>query len=95
MVLSFKQYTKNGKAAIFTGAATQVRIGVKAFADGQAPAEFEVADGVFAPAKAKLSAEERKAARANKPKPTLAERLKKQEERTARLRAKAQAEGVV
>lgn len=89
MILTFKALSKNAKAAMFTGAARQIRINVDAFPDGQPPATIEVADGIFAGA---LSAEQRKAAKKDKPKPTLAERVKKEEARLARLHAKLAAE---
>lgn len=82
MTLTLAGQSKNGKAAFYTGAAQRLRIPVGAFPDKTPPQTFEVADGVFAPArqpKAKMTAEERKAARANAPKLTLAERIAKRE----------------
>lgn len=90
MNLILKGLTKNGKAALYTGAAAQVRINVTAFPD-KVPAEvIEVADGALQPAKVKtpkvkLTKEERAAL----PKPTLAERIANEEKRLARLKAKA------
>jgi len=91
MNLSFKSLSKNGKNAFYSGAAVAIRIPLSAFPDKQAPASIEVADGAFAPAKepkVKMTAEERKTARANKPKPTLAELAKRAQDRADKLAAK-------
>lgn len=89
MTLTLKGLSKNGKQAIYAGSAQNVRIPVGNFPDKTAPETIDVADGVFVAAKqpkVKLTAEERKAARANKPKPTLAEKLAAQEKKAAKLR---------
>ena len=85
MHLHLKGLTKNGNAALYTGATAVVRISVNAFPDKTAPHYIEVVDGYLAPAKVKLTKEEKKAL----PKPTLAERIAKEEARLARLKAKA------
>ena len=93
MKLTFKGYSRNSKNAFYSGAAVAIRIPLSAFPEKQAPQEFEVADGVFAPAKVKavrepkrkLTAEERAAL----PKPTLAEKARKAQERADRLAKKA------
>lgn len=99
MTLTFKNLSKNGKNAFYTGAAVALRVPLSAFPNKTAPASIEVADGVFAPAKqpkSKMTAEERKAQRASTPKPTLAERIAKREAALQRDReklAKEQAAG--
>lgn len=96
MTLTFKNISKNGRNAFYTGTATPIRIPLSAFPGKQAPPSFEVSDGVFAPAKeakVKMTAEERKAANAAKPKPTLAERIAKREQNLARDKAKLAAQG--
>lgn len=102
MTLTLKGTSKNGKQAIYTGAAQSVRFSVGTFADGNAPQTIEVPDGVFAEPKQpkqQLSAEEkaaqaaaRKAERANRPKPTLAEKIAQREAALEKLRQKAAAE---
>ena len=90
--LNLKGLTKNGNAAIYTGAAGVVRIAVTAF-PGKVPCDsIGVLNGCLEPAKQpkyKMTKEERKAANAAKPKPTLAEKIAKDEARLARLKAKA------
>lgn len=98
MTLTLKSISKNGKAALYTGARFPIRISLSVFPDKKAPESFEVADGTFQPAPAprvKMTAEERKAARANAPKPTLAEKAAKAKARADKLAAElaaAQAE---
>lgn len=90
MILQFKSLSRNGKNAFYTGAAVAIRVPLSAFPNKTQPDQIEVADGVFAPAKAakvKMTAEERKAARAAKPKPTLAEKAAKAKERADKLAA--------
>ena len=75
--LTLKGQSKNGKQAMYGGAKQVLRFPVGVFVGGTAPQSFDVPDGVFeAPVaktpKVKLTPEERKAARAAKPKPTLA-----------------------
>lgn len=81
MTLSLKNLTKNGKAAIYTGAVQPIRLSLSVFPDKTAPQTIEVPEGIFTGArvaKAKLTKEERAAL----PKPTLAQKAEK-----ARLRA--------
>ncbi len=95
MTLTLKGLSKNGENAFYAGARVALRIRVGAFPDKVAPSTIEVADGVFAPGKqpkVKLTAEERKALRAAKPKPTLAERAATAQARADKLAAKAAAE---
>ena len=89
MYLELKGLTKNGNAAIYTGAAAQVRISVKAFPGGVPCDLIGISDGCLAEAKVPMTKEERKAANANKPKPTIAEKIAKEEARLARMKAKA------
>lgn len=92
MTLSLKGLSKNGKQAFYSGAAQVVRISVGAFPGKTAPQSIPVPDGVFEGPKqpvAKMTAEERKAARANRPKPTLAEKIASREAALAKLRAQA------
>jgi hypothetical protein len=95
MTLQFKSLSKNSKNAFYTGAAVALRIPLSAFPGKTAPTSIEVADGALEPAKqpkAKMTAEERKAARAAKPKPTLAEKIAAREAALAKLKAKAEAD---
>jgi hypothetical protein len=92
MTLTLKGTSKNGKTAFYSGAAQTVRLQVGLFEGGTAPGSISVPDGVFAAQRPKLSKEERKAAKAAAPKPTLAEKIAKREAALARLRQKAQAE---
>ena len=89
MTLTLKGTSKNGKVAFYSGAAQTVRLQTGLFAGGTAPQAIEVPDGTFLGAKVKLTKEERKAARATAPKPTLAEKIAKREAALARLREKA------
>lgn len=84
--------SKNGKAAFYDGAKQRLRIPLGVFAGGQAPDTIDVPEGLFEAKptpKYKMTAEERKAARAAAPKLTLAEKIAKREEALARLKAKA------
>lgn len=99
MTLTLKGYNKKGNAAIYSGLRATIRVALINFPDKQAPTSIELPDGVFAaPAvkqpKVKLTAEERAAARAAKPKPTAAERVARMEARLAKERAKLEAEAV-
>jgi len=89
MTLTLKGLSKNGKAAYYTGAAVTIRIALQAFVDQTAPQAISVPDGAFAPAKPVLTPEERKALRAARPKPTLAERAAAAQKRADALAAKA------
>ena len=92
MYLNLKGLTKNGNAAIYTGAAGIVRIAIAAF-HGKVPCDtIGVSDGCLEPPKTplyKMTKEERKAANAAKPKPTLAEKIAREEKRLANMKAKA------
>lgn len=91
MALTLKGLSKNGKQAFYSGAAQVIRIAVGAFPGKTAPQTIPVPDGVFEgprQPKAKMTAEERKALRAAKPKPTLAERIAKREAQLAKDKAK-------
>ena len=91
MELTLKGLTKNGKTALFAGAATIIGISLSNFANKTAPATLLIDDGILAKAvktsKVKLTKEQRAAL----PKPTLAERAAKAEARAAKLRAQANA----
>lgn len=96
MTFTLRGLSKNGKQAYYDGANQVLRVAIGSFAAGTAPQSFDVADGVFAgpkQPKVKMTAEERKAARAAQPKPTLAEKIAKREAALAKLREKAAAEG--
>lgn len=94
MTFTFKSLSKNGKNAFYTGGATVLRFALSAFPNKQRPDSFEVADGVFAApkaSKAEQTPEEKaaaKAARAAKPKPTLAERIEQRRKALEALEAK-------
>lgn len=93
---TIKSLNKNGKRAIIDGAAASFQIPLAAFKVAPTAGEPFSLDmlkekEVKQPA-VKLSAEERKAARAAKPKPTLAEKIASREAALAKL--KAQATGV-
>lgn len=91
MTLTKKGLSKNGRNVFYAGALVALRIPLTAFPDKNPPETIEVADGVFAPAKqpkAKMTAEERKAARAAQPKLTLAQRIERREQALARDREK-------
>jgi hypothetical protein len=88
MTLQFKSLSRNGRNAFYTGAAVTIRIPVAAFPDKQHVESIEVADGVFRPAKRKLTKEERAAL----PKPTLAEKIARQEKALARNKEKLASE---
>lgn len=95
MTLNFKSLDKRGRNAIYTGAAVSMRFPVGAFPNKTAPPTLEFADGSFAGPKGPkppMTAEERKAARKAAPKLTLAEKVAKAEERTAKLREKLAAD---
>lgn len=95
MNLTLKGLNKKGNTAIYEGTNGSVRITLSSFPDKTAPASFEVPEGLFVAKrqpKPKMTAEERKAARANAPKPTLAERAEKARIRAEKLAAQAAAE---
>lgn len=94
MTLILKGLDKRGRNAIYSGAAINLRLGVTAFPNKTAPASIEVAEGVFAIKAVKVARTRlTKAERAALPKPTLAEKLAKQEQRVAALRAQVAREG--
>lgn len=96
MTLTFKSLSKNGKAAMYSGAVTPIRLSLAAFPDKQYPQEIVIADGVFAGpkvAKVKLTKEERAAQRAAAPRPTEAERIAQAEARLEKRKAKLVASG--
>lgn len=91
MTLTLKGLDKRSRNAIYTGAAVSMRIPVGAFPNKKAPATLEFADGSFSASREKktpLTPEQRKEARKNAPKLTLAEKVAKAEKRTEELRAK-------
>ncbi len=96
MNLTLKGISKNGKRALYTGAAQVITIPVGAFLDKTVPQTIDIAD-VFAPMKtpkAKMTPEEKaaaKLARKNAPKPTIAERARKAQERADKLAKQAAA----
>lgn len=95
MTLALKGLDKRSRNAIYTGAAVSMRFPVGAFPNKVPPATLEFADGSFAGpkgSKTPMTAEERKAARKAQPKLTLAEKVAKAEERTAKLREKLAAD---
>lgn len=92
MTLTFKALSKNGKNAFYSGAANVLRFPIAAFVNKQHPTTIEIVGegGDLAPAKAarvQMTAEERKAARAARPKPTTAERLEIARKRAEKLAA--------
>lgn len=98
MILTLKTLSKNGRRAIYTGAAQTIAIRLGAFPDKTAPQTIEVADvfavkAVKAP-RVKLTDEEKaaaKLARKNAPKKTLAERARLAQVRADKLAAKVAA----
>lgn len=99
--ISLTKDTKARKSSsvIFTGAGLvgSMKLTKSAFPNGVAPNTlvFTIEDGVLAAPKqpkAKMTAEERKAARANAPKLSAAEKLAKLNERAAKLQARIDAE---
>lgn len=91
MTLTLKGFSKNGKAAFYSGGALVQRYVVKGFEGGTAPQTIVVPDGVFAAPKqpkVKETKEERKARLAALPKPTLAERIAKREKQLEKDKAK-------
>jgi hypothetical protein len=92
-VLTLKKLDKRERYGIYTGSAVSIRLPLGAFPNKTAPETVEFA-GLLGPRekKAPLTAEERKAARAAKPKLTNAEKLAKREAALEKLRAKVAAE---
>lgn len=93
MTLTLKGLSKNGKNAYYTGAANILRFPLAAFINKTAPQIIEI-EGDFAGPKTpavKLTPEERKALRAARPKPTLAELAARAQKRADALAAKVAA----
>jgi hypothetical protein len=88
VTLKYKGLSKSGKFALYSGLRTVTRMSITDFPDNKPVDTFE-ANGEFAGPRAKLTAEERKAARKAAPKPTLAELIAKREKALANLREKA------
>ena len=86
MTFTFKRLNKKGNQAIYTSGRHLVRFGVKGFIDGVTPETIEI-DAPLTVSKVKLTAEERKAARAVKPKPTMAEKVAAAKARYEKLQA--------
>ena len=95
MTFTLKGLSKNGKQAIYTGAIQNLRFPVGAFEGKVAPQTITDLSVFAAPVvktpKVKMTPEERKAARAAKPKPTLAEKVAAAQKRAAALQAKLEA----
>lgn len=100
---TLKGLNKRGTQAIYTGSTdgenggrvrTAVRVPLAAFANKTAPQTFtaEAPFAVRGKSRSEMTPEERKAARQNRPKLTLAEKAKKAEERAARLRAQLESQ---
>lgn len=91
MTFQLKGLNKKGNQAIYTSGRHQVRFGVKGFVDGVTPETIEIDAPLTVPVvkepKVKMTAEERKAARAAKPKPTVAEKLEAARKRVEKLQA--------
>ena len=83
MTFQLKGLNKKGNQAIYTSGRHLVRFGVKGFVDGVAPETIEI----DAPLTVSLTAEERKAAHAAKPKPTMAEKVAAAKARYEKLQA--------
>lgn len=92
MTLTFKGLNKKGNVAFYAGARTVLRFSLASFVNKTAPSTIEI-EGDFVPetSKVKLTPEERKAARAAAPKPTLAEKIAAREASLAKLKAQAAA----
>ncbi len=91
MTLTFKSLDKRGRNAIYVGAAVSLRFPIGAFPGKEAPPSLDVsglAEKVTKTPRVKMTAEERKAARAAQPKLTLAEKVAKQEKRLSDAKAK-------
>lgn len=87
--LTLKGLDKSGRNAVYTGAAISLRFPIGAFENKTPPATLDMG-GVAGPKAPKVAEtpEARKARLKAAPKPTLAERAAKAEERAASLRAK-------
>lgn len=91
MTLTLKGLTKNGKTALYSGASHVLRFQVAGFVNATPSPTIEIEGDLAEPkgTKVKLTPEERKAARAAKPKPTLAEKIAAREAALAKLKAQA------
>lgn len=90
MQLTLKTLSKKGTEAIYGGLNSTVRIRVNAFPNKVPPQTLDISGEFAGPkeAKPKMTAEERKAARAAAPKLTAAEKVAKMEARLAKAKAK-------
>ncbi len=98
MTLTFRSLSKNGRAAIYSGAIQPLRFSLSVFPNKAYPETIEMLDGILVPGrtpKAKLTPEQKEAAKAaaklakaNKPKPTLAEKAAQAQRRLDALNAK-------
>lgn len=81
---------RKSSSIVYLGAGLRggIRVAKSCFKDGNAPASLVLSSDAFAEPKVKMSAEERKAARAAAPKKTAAEKLAALETRAAKLREK-------
>lgn len=94
--LQLKGLSKSGKYALYSGLRTVSRLSVTNFPDPENPPQTLEMQGDLAGPRVKMTPEERKAARANAPKPTLAERIAASEKKLAKMREKlatAEAQG--
>lgn len=93
MTVTLKGISKNKRRAIYSSGAATFHVTLSSLVDpAKPPQSFEVSDGVFKAAatpKAKMTPEQRKAARAAAPKLTLTEKIAKREEALQKLRDKA------
>lgn len=93
MELKYKGLSKSGKFALYSGLRTVTRLSITDFPDSKPIPSFEVSGDFAGPRepKPKMTAEERKAYRLAHPRPklTIAEKIAKQEQALAKLRAKA------
>lgn len=94
VTLNLKGLSKSGAYALYSGMRTVSRLAITNFPDSKPPQTLTVSGDLAGP-REKLTAEERKARAKSRPKPTLAERIAKEEKRLAKLKEKAaQAEAV-
>ena len=63
MILTLKGFNIKNTQALYKGAARVIRIMLGTFPNKTAPETIEIPDGIFTPAKVKLTKEERKAKR--------------------------------
>jgi len=89
--MKYEKLSKSGKYAIFSGLRTKIRIATTNFVDEKPLPTFTV-EGEFAGPRAKLTPEQRKEARKNAPKLTLAEKVALEEKRLEKMKAKLAAQ---